>query len=286
MIPLLLAVAAAYPSLEGVTIGESMADVRATLGDPISVSQEAQGLAIWRYLEHGSGVFVDVLTRGGVAYSVTVVARYPGSRYEAPSGVAFGSTRAQVVDKLGAPFRTTTNDDDRSTDLWYRVVTMGGDHAAAGIWIYELAASDRLAFVQILPPEGLGQTIPPAQPVDLPDGSSIDKAIRPVQPDVLNGLVWTYAYLRLNGCGERGHWIPSRVFEPVQNGVTYRAIDATCSSGNATRTFYFDVRGIATAPSPAPGTNKSTIYIDPNALMELPHDTRSPAPSASPSAAP
>lgn len=76
-------------TLEGVTIGEPMANLRHTLGDPIQVNA-AGNAVIWRYLTHGGGVYLDVLVRNNVAQSVTVLSRLRGVQYAAPSGVAFG----------------------------------------------------------------------------------------------------------------------------------------------------------------------------------------------------
>ena len=109
---------AATSTLEGVTLGESMQQVREALGDPVQV-QPVVNHQIWRYIERGGAVFVDVIPRNNAVTSVTVLRRLDDSSYTDDRGVAFGMSSAEVRAKMGPPARQTTNSDDGSVDLWY-----------------------------------------------------------------------------------------------------------------------------------------------------------------------
>ncbi|HLY01617.1 MAG TPA: hypothetical protein VKR56_03885 [Candidatus Cybelea sp.] len=232
-------------TFEGVTIGEPMANLRPTLGDPVGV-KAAGNFAIWRYLTHGDGVYLDVLVKNNVAQSVTVVSRLSGVAYVAPSGVAFWMTPDQVRAKLGPPRHESTNADDGSLDLWYAVLPL------PYAWIYEFHAN-KLDFVQLIAsPDVLRQLA--SGPVAMPnDGTSLANAIWIRPPNQLANSVWIDVFLATNACGNGGHWkeLSSKlVADTAKNDpMAYLVEHARCSDGSSERDFFFDTHG---SPSPPP----------------------------------
>jgi hypothetical protein len=251
-------------TFEGVTIGEPIANLRPTLGDPIRVNTEGSTL-IWRYLTHGDGIYVDVIVKNNVAQSVTVLSRLGGVAYAAPSGVAFGMTPDQVRAKLGPARRESTNSDDGSLDLWYPALPYA--------WIYEFHAS-RLDFIQLIASPDLLRQLP-AGPIATPnDGTSLANAIWIRPPSLLANSVWIDAFLATNACGNDGHWKETAtkfLTDAAKNDpMAYLVEHARCSDGSTERDFFFDTHGMLTAHS-----NQETIHVD---ASQLPHVEASPSP--------
>ena len=255
-------------TFEGITIGEPMANLRPTLGDPIRVDV-ARNFAIWRYLTHGDGIYLDVLVSNNVAQSVTVVSRLSGVAYTAPSGVAFGMTADQVRAKLGPARRESTNSDDGSLDLWYPALPYA--------WIYEFHAN-KLDFIQLIASPDLVRQLPPGPLATPNDGTSLPNAIWIRPPNMLANSVWIDAFLATNGCGHNGHWKElslKLVADAAKNDpFAYSVVHAQCSDGSTERDFFFDTHGMITMHG-----NKATIYVDPN---QLPHIEASPSPPPAP----
>ncbi|MGB6521533.1 MAG: hypothetical protein WBE83_07160 [Candidatus Cybelea sp.] len=228
--------------LEGLTLGEPMAAVRDTLGDPLTVASTGSEL-IWRYVGRGGAFYVDVLVKNNVAYSVTVVRRYDDSAYTDPRGVSFGMTSGDVRAKLGTPAQRTTNSDDGSVDLWYV--------AGSFRWIYEFY-SDRLGFIQVTPSPALRATFVSAPEVTPADGSSAGNAIKIRPSNALTNALWINAYLAMNQCGSNGHWKELSLHLELDSskkgppGLT--VVRARCTDGATERTFYFDTPGDAAGP--------------------------------------
>jgi len=256
--------ATGVPVFEGITIGEPLGAVRDRLGDPLTIKPiDSNGGSIWRYLSQNGAVYIDVLTKENVAYSITVVARFAASTYRMSDGIAFGMRSEDVRAKLGPPTRTTTNQDDGSVDLWYL--------GSGGAWIYEFHA-DRLDFIQLIPPHG-SNSLSPGPPVVPADGSSFDKAVRVVQPFMVTPF-WINTYLAMNPCGSGARWETSK---GAQRSATYKNVDyavvhASCSDGSIQRDFFFDTSYGLKAVETAAQTNASgasnvnvapsTIYVD------------------------
>lgn len=286
--PAVLPAATAEPAFEGVTIGEPLAGLRDRLGDPLTVLDiGSNDESVWRYLSHNGAVFVDVLAKRNVAFSVTVVGRFPNSPYVAPSGVRFGITADELAAKLGKPTRTTTNQDDGSVDLWF----LDGKE----LWIYEFHA-DRLDFVQLVSPHGVDSATTGAAPAVTPgDGSSFDRSVKVVQPLLMTPF-WIDAYVVAHPCGNDGHWI--RNAKNAQTTITrgsaeYTVVHAACSDASGERDFFFDTTSVGKTlekPAQSGGANHvadspgpTAIYIDAATLQSA---DPSPAPSAAPATAP
>lgn len=257
-------------TMEGVTLGQSMRQIRDSLGDPVQLSLVGDQ-TIWRYLEHGGAVFMDVIPRNNVVSSITVVRRFDDSPYADDRGASFGMSASAVRAKMGAPTKSSTNGDDGSVDLWY----VTGDTAR----IYEFFG-DKLGFVQILARPGSQSTAEANAPPMAPDdGSSVARAIRIRPSSMLANTSWIDAYLAMNQCGNGGHWhetSSSMQDDPATKDVmAYVVVHATCTAGSVTRTFYFDTHGALTnAAQPGQGT----MYIDTRQLQMPPQTSPSPAP--------
>lgn len=253
-------------TFEGVTIGEPMANVRPTLGDPIRMIV-SNGATIWRYLTHGDGVYVDVLVQHDVAQSITALSRLPNVRYVDPKGIAFGMTPDAVKAKLGAPARESTNADDGSLDLWYRALPYA--------WIYEFHAN-KLDFIQIVASTDLLRSFQPGPAVQPNDGTSLANAIWIRPPNLLANAVWIDVFLATNDCGNGGHWKElslKMTADAAQNDpMAYSVVHARCTDGATERDFYFDTRGMLTMKG-----NNATIYVDPSQLPNI-EATPSPPP--------
>lgn len=259
---------APVPALFGVRVGQHVADLRATYGDPIAVLSEGP-TQIYRYLALNGGIFLDIMSVRNLVRSVTVVSRFPKIPFTDPRGAAFGITSAQLRTLFGAPDRITTNADDGSVDLWYR--------DAPNVWIYEFY-SDKLGFIQLLAPAGAISAMQPGPPVTVNDGTSLARAawIRPA--NILLAPEWVYVYLTNRSCGGNGHWEQQSTKilsgEKGDDPLAYMAIGAKCSTGDLAATFYFDMRGAVQSNTVDVG---GTVYYDTGAMSNMP----SPTPSAS-----
>jgi hypothetical protein len=261
-------------TLEGVTMGAPMQQVRDTMGDPVQIVS-GPGQQLWRYIERGGSVYVDVLVKNNVAYSVTVVRRFKDSPYTDGAGIAFGSSAKDVSAKLGDAKRTSTNADDGSVDLWY--VDENGAR------IYEFYG-DKLGFIQILPSPKLQATFAAAPAVLPGDGTSLATAIRIRPSSLLGNTSWIDAYLLMNQCGSKGHWKQTSskmsADDAAKDPLAYVTVHAQCTDGGAERDFVFDTHGMITKTGP--GGSQNTIYIDASQLRQQ----AAPAPSGSASPSP
>ena len=268
LIAAIIAISTAAPAFEGVTIGEPLGAVRDRLGDPLTIRPiDSNSGSIWRYLSQNGAVYIDVLTKDNVAYSITVLARFPASAYRTSDGIAFGMRSEDVRAKLGPPTRTTTNQDDGSVDLWY----LGN----GGVWIYEFHAN-RLDFIQLISPHG-PNSLSPGPPIVPADGSSFDKAVRVVQPLLVTPF-WINTYLAMHQCGSGAHWETSKGAQrsATYKNVEYTVIHASCSDGSIQRDFFFDTSYGLKAIEAASQTNASgasnvnvapsIIYVDVSTL--------------------
>jgi hypothetical protein len=266
---------AAAVTLEGVTLGEPMQQVRDALGDPVQFVS-VTGQQIWRYIGHGGAIYVDVLAKNNVAYSVTVVRRFAKSSYTDAAGITFGSSGADVRAKLGEPKRTSTNSDDGSVDFWYVDEN--------GAKIYEFYR-DNLGFIQILPSPKLQSAFASPDAVLPGDGTSVATAIRIRPSNLIGNSMWIDAYLAMNQCGLKGHWKETSLKmapdDATKDPLAYTTVHAQCTEGGTERDFVFDTHGMVTKTGP--NGSQNTIYVDASQLQNaLPASSASPAPSASP----
>jgi hypothetical protein len=254
-------------SFENVTIGEPMADLHSTLGDPLRIIPSSS-FDIWRYMAHGNGIYIDVLVKDNVAQSVTVLRRIERATYVDPRGAAFGMTPEQLRAKLGPTTRESTNADDGSLDLWYV--------AQPYLWIYEFHAG-KLDFIQLVASPALRQTFEPAPPTVANDGSSLERAIWIRPSNFLTNSFWIDAFLAANACGNGGHWKEASLKlvadDAKRDPLAYTIVHAACTDGTSQRDFYFDTHGTAKANG-----NQTTIYIDTNALPAIAEPSPSPLP--------
>jgi hypothetical protein len=252
---------------DNITIGEPMAQLHATFGDPIRVLQYGQTV-IWRYLTHGGGLYTDVIVKDNLAQSVTVLRRISSVRYAAPTGASFGMSPGEVRAKFGAATREATNADDGSLDLTYV--------ARPFAWIYEFHANS-LDFIQLVAAPSLLATFPPGSAVTPNDGTSLARAIWIRPSNVLSDTVWIDAFLAENPCGGGGQWKQTSsklaADQAADDPIAYMIVHARCSAGNQERDFYFDTHGAARSNG-----NPTTIYVETN---QLPDAVPSPAPSPS-----
>lgn len=239
--------AAARMQFEGVTLGDPLAALTPRLGDPLQLVNLG-GSVIWRYLAGDGAYYLDLLVKNNAAISVTVVQRMKGARYTDPRGISFGVTSNDVRSKLGAPWRTNTNSDDGSVDLWYRA----GDYA----WIYELY-SDKVGFVQLVAAPAVQNSFAAGPPVAPNDGATVASAIRIRPSSIVFNSIWIDGYLAMNRCGNSGHWketsLDLKADDAGKDPMAYTVIHAQCTDGGAVRVLYFDTHGAAApAPSPVP----------------------------------
>ena len=223
----------ANATLDGVTLGDSLAMIHERHGDPVSFQEiPKQSQRIWRFLENGNRL-LDILERNGVAVSVTVAKYAQDAAFTDLRGISFGMSSDEITQKLGEPQKAQTNADDSSLDLWYR--------ATDGVTIYEFA-SGRLVFEQLLAPREKENAFAPGPAVQPRGGTSLDDAIVASPP----GDTWIHAYFALNTCGRNGQWqiVSTR---SIEKSLTYEVVHATCSSDNLTRDFYFQLPGDRTA---------------------------------------
>lgn len=230
-------------TFESVTIGQPMASLRTTLGDPLRIIP-SNGFDIWRYMTHGNDLYLDVLVKDNLAQSVTVLSRIDGASYTDSRGASFGMAPDQLRLKLGPATRESTNADDGSLDLWY--------FAQPYAWIYEFH-KNKLDFIQLIASPTLRQTFSPGPPVVANDGASVERAIWIRPSNSLTNTLWIDAFLTASACGNGGHWkaasLSSAPDATKQDPLAYTVVHAACTDGAGKRDFYFDTRA---SPSPQP----------------------------------
>jgi len=231
---------------ENVTLGQPMADLHATLGDPVRVLS-SDGNTIWRYISNGNGTFIDVLVRNNVAVSVTLLSRFDTARYADPKGIAFGMTPDQVRAKLGPASREATNADDGSLDLWY--------YALPYAWIYEFHSA-KLDFIQLVAAPNLVHSFKPGPATTPNDGTSLANAIWIRPSNFATNALWIDTYLLSNECGNGGHWknMSSKFIADSANNDPFAitVIHASCTAADTERDIYFDTHGTRGPGSSAP----------------------------------
>lgn len=250
----------ASPQFEHVTLGEPILSVRHELGDPVKVSTSG-GQVIWRYLEHGGAIFLDLIVRNNTVSSVTVVRRFQSAAYTDARGASFGMTVTDTRAKLGAPARTTVNSDDGSTDDWY--------YAGQYAWIYEFY-SGKLGFIQLLASPAWAKTFVSAVAVSAAGGTTVSDAIVIRPSNLITTSLWIDAYLAINPCGSGGTWKnASSTFIPddtLHDPFGYTVVHAKCSDGATERDFFFDTHGMLSRSA----NGSQTIYVDPRELPTQP----------------
>ena len=198
-----------------------------------------------RRFGHGGAIYVDVLAKNNVAYSVTVVRRFAKSSYIDAAGITFGSSGADVRAKLGEPKRTSTNSDDGSVDFWYV--------DESGAKIYEFY-HDNLGFIQILPSPKLQSAFASPDAVLPGDGTSVATAIRIRPSNLIGNSMWIDAYLAMNQCGSKGHWKETSLKmapdDATKDPLAYTTVHAQCTDGGTERDFVFDTHGMVTKTGP------------------------------------
>jgi hypothetical protein len=218
---------AAAPVLDNVSLGEALSAIRARSGDPVVLQTlPNKPERVWRFLEQGTRL-LDVMEHNGVAVSITVARYTKDAAFTDSRGLSFGTSMDGVTSVLGDPDTTSTNADDGSRDLWYR--------RSNSTLIYEFL-SDRLVFEQLLAPPSQTDSGKPDVAAEPHTGASPDDALVVSPP----ADAWIRAFFELNTCGTNGFWRndSKRV---LQKGPTYNVVHATCTTGNSSRDFYFQL---------------------------------------------
>lgn len=237
-------------TFDGISIGQPVAELRATFGDPVFINSDGKTV-VWRYLTRGGGTFTDIIVKNNLVQSVTVVGRFDAIHFVDPNAVPFGSTPDQVRAKLGAARHESTNSDDGSLDLTYLVLPYG--------WVYEFHAN-KLDFIQLIAAQSYLNSFTPGPSVPSDDGSSAERAIW-IRPSIAPAnQLWIDTYLSHVSCGSGGKWKQASQNlqrDPSTNDPdAYTLVHAQCTAGADRRDFYFDTRG---ATSPAPTSNSNEV---------------------------
>ena len=222
----LVATSAPNTTWLGVTIGETMSQVRADLGDPLNEAETGDGTMSLYYTAHNTAYLAVVERRGFVA-TITLDATAADPRIPAdPHGVKIGATDPQVRALRGNPGMI-----DNSEGV-HRLLYFGKT-----MWSYVFRNG---AVGQIID----GGKIPSGtSPVPTADtGASFNDAIVVKGENAKTLPGWESTYLSLNPCsgGAKRRVVKRESIYNVE-GVAYDMITTTCAGKSTPETLYFDV---------------------------------------------
>jgi len=213
-------------SFAGVTLGESATALVAQKGDPADVIDSGE-FVTYIYLADDASAMEDVMLDNGNVFSVTV---WPPANWntpkpggDKPAATALGATYGGPASSVPAGKQPLTGPDG----LLY---TIGARDGAIQFMAAEL-------------PQATAAALPQNPKPPLHGGTSTDDAIVVIAPNESVGVRSEYVYLALHQCGAGGHWRSGSQALVSGKGGPYDLLQATCSVGGATRSFYFNIAG-------------------------------------------
>ncbi len=222
----LIATSAPNPPWTDVRIGETMKQVRAKLGDPLTVAPKAGGMMSLYYTAKNSAYLVIVERRGFVA-TISIQAISAGARILAdPYGVKIGATEEQVMSVRGKSAMVGNSDGVQ------RLLYFG--HA---IWSYIFRKGVVVKIIE----EG---KIPNGSSAMSPEhaGTPFAEAIVVKGEDAKTLPGWENTYISLHPChGGSKRRIVQRESIYGVTGTAYDRITTTCAGKSVREALWFDV---------------------------------------------
>lgn len=228
----------------GVTIGEPVASLRQTLGDPLLVTNYNDSGPPYRearYVIEGTQAYLIVTERWGRVTAVRAVLFEPPAGPLAmppdPSGLVLGQTAEEVGAKHPNARRRVDGDW-----LWL-YESVGGQRGLAVLYKFFLAGRLQSAgYFLLAVPDDKATPPPDALPgLTEPAGDSFETAIADMQKNENDGVAWEYQYVALHPCGPNQRWQTKQ--QSLQNHANrvYDVLHVVCPATNAERNYFFDI---------------------------------------------
>lgn len=225
---LALTIAAATPTRWlGVALGEPIAAVRATLGDPLDEKDLGDGLIKSVYLAADNSAFVGVDRKNGV---VVMISLQPvkGSTVDLadPYGIRLGDLEQAVQKTRGKPDSTDNGD---GADRWI--------YGSAPAWRY-IFHNGVLGEIIAIDPNAAPSAAAAADP-PVHSGSSMADAIVIKGENEMTGVEWEYAYLAFHPCASGKRAMVKQALL-TSNKRSYDLLTTKCP-GQDPQEIYFDI---------------------------------------------
>jgi hypothetical protein len=218
-----------------VTLGDTTAAVRKTLGKPFEIDPVDIG-EMWRYNADGGNARLSIIFTDGAALSITLTSRAgKKSVFADPYGVILGMTVDQLTSLRGEPLTVADNGNRAYGDL-------------AGVrWVYGFDGGE-VTDINVSQRAGSPLSTPAPSAIDLTgghDGMSIERAIIITAATSAAGTDLEYRYIKGLTCVQGGTW---NIITQTTTAVGAKWIDEfdlTCSTDKSAQRFYFDVTSYA-----------------------------------------
>ena len=217
------------PQWLGVSLGEPVAAVRTSLGDPVDEEDLGDGLTKSRYLVADNTAFLGVDWKNGVVVMLSLEPLPGESVAQAdPSGAKIGDTEARIQTLRGKPDSTDNGD---GADRW--------NYGSDPTWRY-IFRNGTLGMIinSSLSAMPDAQHAPPVPP--LHNGTSIANAIVIKGENAMTGVHWEYVYLAFHPCPGNAKRKMLMQALLVNGKRSFDALTTQCPNGNP-QMFYFDI---------------------------------------------
>jgi hypothetical protein len=211
------------PAFAGVTLGESATALVTRMGDPTAVRTDADGTMYTYVTDRSAGQYVAIFfdRNNAVEVHATRIAPAQGAGLTA-LGITLGAPETALA-SLPKP-------------------DAHGNYPGADGLLYGFAAKGGIVHRIIAAlPRARQTALPASPPATIHGGTSFDDALVIGAATESAGVPAEYAYLDLNPCPGGGTWKPGKQSLFDHGGKPYDVLDVVCSTGGATRSFYFDI---------------------------------------------
>lgn len=239
---------------QGVTLGESTADVLARMGAPASRRKGVMGSHVLEFPAE-SGVATLALTEnGGVITAIRLIVSDPSALRNPPRdpfGVLIGDTADRLTQLRGSPQRYDDEGGGEFTSYyggpsevrWAYGLKNDVVHSIAVLMPFRVVRATGAAAITAPTPRPSNAPTPPP-----PDASDVTRAIRVTLELFAADPQFEFTYVRAIQCGTdhsiADHYIVlhDEIFNA--NRRNFSRIDAQCPSTGEKRTFYFDITDV------------------------------------------
>ena len=215
-------------SWQGVSLGESMADVTTSIGPPLLLRSIIKGSTFSWNRTASPDAYLTIIANDDRVETIQVLSSRPGLIKEVkdPFGIALGDPVNKLESVRGEPWRSSQEGDE--------TVKVYTDNLVAWVYLAHGGSIDHIMLTKV-------QKAPVSQPVHDPhDGLSISAAFILNARDEAEGVRFEDFYdSTLAGCESSWHMSKQRLI--LQNGKQYDAIDLSCTATGDKQTIYYDI---------------------------------------------
>lgn len=248
----LVATTAPNPTWPGVRIGETLTQVRAELGDPLTVAPVGGGVMSLYYTAQNAAYLAIVERRGYVA-TISIRAASADPRIPAdPHGVKIGATEAQVI-ALRGKSAIVDNSEGVHRLLYY----------GHSMWsyIFRDGVVEQIIYGGKIPSGS--SAVPPEH-----DGTSFAESIVIKGEDAKTTPGWENTYISLHPCpGGSKRRVGQRESIYGVTGIAYDRITTRCAGKSIRETLWFDISADWSEP---PGMRPVGVPARPHAMGRTP----------------